>query len=311
MLPAALQSAMKRPSRPLVLAVLAAISPLALDGCTSTVGVAQTALEPSGAERPGLGTIEVLIFQTDEDRHANRLAGTPVLSEIHRVESGGDTLVGRSMSAGWFLSDLPEGEYRVSVARQITPEGDVAPLREPVRKSFDVVPSRKTTLRIVLTKPPNDWAVLGVFLAATALSFALSAATDGRVPPIPPEILVGAVVLVAAAARPGGPVPTAADVFPAPGSVVAARKVTVNFLVGVPLAADGFDPDAILALGTLSGELPGAVAWQAEDQLLRFTPTREFTPGETVTVTLDLEKVRAAGGRSGEGKVSTWFRVAK
>src|SRR5512139_3226296 len=226
---------MKRPSRPLVLAVLAAISPLALGGCTSTVGVSRTAVEPSGVERPGLGSIEVLIFQTDEDRNADRLVGTPVLSEIRRVEGGGDTLVGRSMSAGWFLSDLPEGKYRVSVAKQITPEGDVAPLREPVRKTFDVVPSRKTTLRIVLTKPPSDWAVLGVFLGATALSFPLSAATDGKIPPLPPEILLGAVVLVAAAAQPGGPVPTAADVFPAPGSVVAARKVTVNFLVGVPL----------------------------------------------------------------------------
>lgn len=302
---------MKKPSRPIVVAVLVAFSPLALGGCTTTVDVARSAIETPGGEAPGLGSIEVLIFQTDQDRKANRLSQTPVLSEIHRVESGGDTLVGRSMSAGWFLSALPEGEYRVSVAKQITPDGDVAPLREPVRRTFDVAPSRKTTLRIVLTKPPSDWTVFGVFLAATALSFAIAAATDGKIPPIPPEVFIGAVVLVAAAARPGGEAPTAADVFPAPGSVVAARKVTVNFLVGVPLAPDGFEPDAILALGTLSGDLPGTVAWQAEDQLLRFTPTREFTPGETVTVTLDLEKVRAAGGRSGEGKVSTWFRVAK
>ena len=105
------------------------------------------------------------------------------------------------------------------------------------------------------------------------------------------------------------PAPGAADVFPAKGSVVSARRVTVTFLLSAPLAPDGVDENAVLALGSKSGEIAGAVSYLERDDLLRFSPSRDFTPGETVTVTLDLSKLRGAGGREGSGKVSTSFLV--
>jgi hypothetical protein len=37
--------------------------------------------------------------------------------------------------------------------------------------------------------------------------------------------------------------------------------------------------------------------------------SRDFAPGETVTVTPDLSKLRGAGCREGSGKVSTSFLV--
>jgi hypothetical protein len=264
--------------------------------------------------KPATGSVEVLIFETTEDRDVFRLVGYPVLSEVYRVEKGGRSLVGRSMSAMWEANDLPAGQYHVSVKKRITPEGDIEPLRDPQGRNFDVAAGEMTTLRIVLRKIPTGWIVLGALAAAALIYFSIDAASHGKLPPlppIPPDVVAGAILMTTAGTQPGGPAPTAADVFPAPGSVVAARKVTVNFLLGMPLAPDGIEHDAVLALGTLSGDLPGTIAYQPEDQLLRFTPSRDFTPGETVTVTLDLEKIRALGGRSGEGKVSTTFRVAK
>ncbi len=302
---------MKRPPRPAALALLAALSPLALDGCVS-VGVERKPVAAAEA-KPATGGVEVFIYETPEDRDASRLVAYPVLSEIFRVENGRDELVGRSMSAMWALNDLSPGEYRVWARKRITPEGDIEPLKDPQGKTFDVAPGEESTLRIVLKRVPTGWIILGALAAAALLYFSVDAASHGKLPlpPVPPDVAVGIVLTAVSAAHPEGPTPAAVDVFPAPGSVVAARKVTVNFLLAAPLAPGGIDDDAILALGSLSGELPGALSYQPEDQLLRFIPARNFTPGETITVTLDLEKLTAIGGRSGEGKVSTTFRVAK
>jgi hypothetical protein len=307
---------MRKPPRPVVLAVLLALAPLALDGCVS-VGVEKTPVAADGAAAqapPSTGSAEVLIFETPEQRDAFRLVSYPVLSEIFRVDGGRESLVGRSMSGMWALPDLQPGRYRISVTKRITPEGDIEPLKDPSGKTFDLAAGQKTTLRVVLKKLPTGWIVLGAIAAAALIYFTVDAASKGKLPPlppIPPDVVVGVVLLATSAAHPDGPVPSAVDVFPAPGSVVAARKVTVNFLVSATLPPGGFESDAILALGSVSGELPGTISYQAEDQLLRFAPGRDFSPGETVTVTLDLEKIRAAGGRSGEGKASTWFRVAR
>ncbi len=312
MLPAAVH-AMRKPPRPLVLALLVALSPLALDGCVS-VGVDRAPVTTTDATAPTTGSVEVLVFETAEHREAFRLVDYPVLSEIFRVDGGRESLVGRSMSGMWALPDLPPGRYRIAVTKRITPDGDIEPLKDPSGKTFDLAAGQKTTLRVVLKKVPTGWIVLGAIAAAALIYFSIDAASHGKLPPlppIPPDVVAGVVLMATSAAQPGGPTPSAADVFPAPGSVVAARKVTVNFLVAAPLAPNGFDEDAIVALGSLSGELAGTISYQAEDQLLRFTPLANFTPGEAVTVTLDLEKIRAAGGRSGEGKVSTWFRVVK
>ncbi|MGZ5428827.1 MAG: hypothetical protein ACXWFS_07445, partial [Thermoanaerobaculia bacterium] len=50
-----------------------------------------------------------------------------------------------------------------------------------------------------------------------------------------------------------------------------------------PLAPDGVGENAVLALGSKSGEIAGAVSYLERDGLLRFSPSRDFAPGETVT----------------------------
>ena len=96
------------------------------------------------------------------------------------------------------------------------------------------------------------------------------------------------------------PAPGAADVFPAKGSVVSARRVTVTFLLSAPLAPDGVGENAVLALGSESGEIAGSVSYLERDGLLRFSPSRDFAPGETITVTLDLSKLRGAERPGGQ-----------
>ncbi|MGE5717681.1 MAG: hypothetical protein ACM369_13610, partial [Acidobacteriota bacterium] len=126
-------------------------------------------------------------------------------------------------------------------------------------------------------------------------------------PPLPlPPVFV---VIPLGGGESGMPAPGAADVFPAKGSVVSARRLTVTFLLSAPLAPDGIGENAVLALGSKSGEIPGIVSYLEHDGLLRFSPSRDFAPGERVTVTLDLSKLRGAGGKEGSGKVSTSFHV--
>jgi hypothetical protein len=103
--------------------------------------------------------------------------------------------------------------------------------------------------------------------------------------------------------------PGVADVFPAPGSVVAARRVSVSFFVTAPIDPGSVEEGAVLAVGSLSGEIPGRTEWREEERLLRFVPARDFQPGETITVTLDLGKVESARGKSGNGRATTTFRV--
>jgi hypothetical protein len=90
---------------------------------------------------------------------------------------------------------------------------------------------------------------------------------------------------------------------------VAARRVAVSFFVTTPIDPGSIEKDAVLAVGTLSGEIPGQAEWMPEERLLRWLPARDFQPGEDITVTLDLDKVESVGGKSGNGKVSTRFRV--
>ncbi len=80
---------------------------------------------------------------------------------------------------------------------------------------------------------------------------------------------------------------------------VVLKKVPVFWIVVAALT--------IVALVILA--IAGAVSYLERDGLLRFSPSRDFAPGETVTVTLDLSKLRGPAGREGSGKVSTSFLV--
>jgi hypothetical protein len=303
---------MSRPLlRPVARLLLVALAPLALDGCVS-IGVSRAALDSApGAPAPPTGALAISVFEKTGDRDAGRVASFPVLSELARVTDSREEPVGRSMAPAWSLADLPPGKYRLRVTRRLTAEGDIEALENPGDKSFDVSAGEKTTVSVVLKKVPVFWIVVATLTVVALVILAIAGARHSHLPPPPPLPLppVFVVIPVGGHGEAGMPAPGAADVFPAKGSVVSARRVTVTFLLSAPLAPDGVGENAVLALGSKSGEIEGAVSYLPRDGLLRFLPSRDFAPGETVTVTLDLSKLRGPADREGSGKVSTSFLV--
>ena len=292
--------------------LLLAWAPFALDGCVS-VGLSRSALE-----KPGTPTAEldVSIHETTGDRDSGIPVTHPVLSELIRVEKGSRTVVARSMASSWAVGDLPPGDYVLRAAKKIDPDGNVVPLKGKVEKELTLKAGERVQAKVVLEKVPVFWIVLAVITVVVLVILLIDLGKEGKLPlppppPLPPSF-VGVVVEVpfhAGAPSAPNPEPGVADVFPAPGSVVAARRVAVSFFVTTPIDERSIEKGAVLAVGSLSGEIPGAIEWMPEERLLRFVPSQDFRNGETVTVTLDLDKVESAGGKSGNGRASTSFRV--
>ncbi|MBK9090969.1 MAG: hypothetical protein IPL90_18800 [Holophagales bacterium] len=300
-----------RSRRILVPILLVALAPLALDGCVS-VGLARS-VRDGGASRTG--EIGVAIYKTTGDRDSKTPVSHPVLAELTRIENGVRTTVARSMSSSWELRDLPPGRYVLRTSKKIDGNGNVVPLKGPVEKEFALQAGERVEASVVLEKVPVFWIVLAAITVVFLVILAIDAAGDGRLPlppppPLPPFFVgVALEIPLGGTSGPHAVEPGVADVFPAPGSVVAARRVAVSFFVTVPLDEGSVEDGAILAVGSLSGEIPGTVEWMEEEHLLRFLPSRDFRPGEDITVTLDLAKVESAAGRSGNGRASTTFRV--
>lgn len=302
----------RRGARPVAAALLFALAPLALDGCVS-VGLRR---EPAPSA-PETGSVAVAVYEKTRDRDAEQPLSTPVFSRLVRVEKErGERVVARAMASRFGVADLPPGRYRLEATRRIDAAGDVVPLDEPVAKAFDLEAGQQVRLDVVLSKVPVVLIVLAAITVVLLLVLAIDAFGDDiPIPPPPPPgaIAVAADVVldvVAASAAAAGSAPGAADVFPAPGSTVAARRVAVSFLLTAPLGPGGLEEGAVLALGSESGEIPGVVTWLPDEQALRFAPSRDFLPGETVTVTLDLGKLEGDGGAEGSGRFSTRFTVA-
>jgi hypothetical protein len=300
------------PCRRISLLLLLTLSPFAFDGCVS-IGVER---RPALEVQAPTGVLEVSLYEKSSDHDSGHLVRYPVFAELHRIDGGKETAVGRSMAPAWSLLALPPGRYRLDVSKKIDDAGGIVPLAHPGSKKFDLKAGETTSLNVVLEKVPTLWIILAVVTIVALLVIGIDAASKGKLPmpPIPPLPPGMGFVAVSFAFPVGlredaGNGPAAADVFPAKGSVVSARRVTVNFLVSMPLRENGIADGAVIALGTKSGEIEGTVSYRAEEQLVRFIPSRNFTPGEAVTVTLDLEKLTGVDGSNGKGRFSTSFTV--
>ncbi len=301
--------------RRVALVLLVALAPLALDGCVS-IGVSRADLpKPPEPSAPPTGAVTVAVYEKAADRDADRHVSFPVLAELLSVGKT-ETLVARSMAPTWTVPELPPGRYRLRVTKRIDDAGNVVALDNPGDKSFDVAAGERTVVSVVLKKVPVFWIVVAVLTIVAVIVLVIIGIDKGSLPkppPLPPIPPVAIVIPLGPSGEQGGeavPPPAAVDVFPAPGSVVAAKRVTVSFLLSTPLATGGIGDGAVLAVGTSSGDIRGAAAYDPEQQLLHFVPTADFVPGEEVTVTLDLSKLRSEGGRTGNGRFSTTFKVA-
>ena len=307
---------LRRHLRPSIARILLmALAPFALDGCV-TIGVSRADL--AAPQEPGAtpsGAVTVAIYEKPDDRVAGHHAGFPVLSELLRLDKG-ETLVARSMSTAWTAQDLPPGRYRLRVTKRIDEKGDIIALGSPGDQTFDVIAGERTVVSVVLRKVPVFWIVVAVLTVIALVVLVIIGINKGDIPkppPLPPLPPIAIAIPLGPSGGEGGtaaPTPDAVDVFPAPGSVVAARRVSVTFLLSMPLVSGGVEEGAVLAVGTVSGDIRGSAAYLSDEQLLRFTPSSDFAPGEEITVTLDLSKLRGVAGRSGTGRASTTFRIA-
>lgn len=308
---------LRRHLRPSIARILLmALAPFALDGCVS-IGVSRADLPaPPEPGAPPRGAVTVAIYERPADREADRHAAFPALSELVRVEKSGETLVARSMNATWTVQDLPPGRYRLRVTKRIDDLGNVVALGSPGDKAFDVAAGERAVVSVVLRKVPVFWIVVLSLTVVALVVLAIIGVHKGdlpKPPPLPPLPPVAIVIPLGPQGGEGGtatPAPAAVDVFPAPGSVVAARRVAVTFLLSMPLVTGGIEEGAVLAVGTSSGDVRGATSYLPEEQLLTFTPARDFVPGEEITITLDLSRLRGQTGRTGSGRFSTTFKVA-
>jgi hypothetical protein len=302
--------------RRVALVLLVALAPLALDGCVS-IGVSRADLPaPPEPSAPPSGAVTVAVYEKVADRDADRHVAFPVLSELLKREGKGEALVARSMAATWTVQDLPPGRYRLRVTKRIDDKGNVIALDNPGDAAFDVAAGERTVVSVVLKKVPVFWIVVATLTIIALVVLAIIGFHKGDLPkPPPPPFLppVAVVIPLGTAGGEGGtapPTPAAVDVFPAPGSIVAARRVSVTFLLSMPLAPEGVDDGAVLAVGSTSGDIRGTASYDPEEQLLTFAPASDFSPGEEITVTLDLSKLRGETGRTGSGRFSTTFRVS-
>ncbi len=258
----------------------------------------------------------VAVYEKPADREADRHVAFPVLSELLQ-EGKGETLVARSMAATWTVKDLPPGRYRLRITKRIDDAGNIVALDNPGDKTFEVAAGERTVVTVVLKKVPVFWIVLAVLTVIAIVILVIIGIDRGHLPkppPLPPLPPVAIVIPLGPGGGEGGaaaPAPAAVDVFPAPGSVVAAKRVTVSFLLSMPLVTGGIEEGAVLAVGTSSGDIRGRTAFDPDEQLLTFTPFSDFTPGEEITVTVDLSKLRGEAGRTGSGLFSTTFKVAR
>jgi hypothetical protein len=297
------------------LLLLVVLAPLALDGCVS-VGLVRSDLKKPGATD---GTVDLAVFQKERDRDARAVVQYPVFSEFFLVDKTGDKLVARSMAARWSLPGLRPGTYRLEMSKRIDERGNIEPLGKVIRKEIEVRAGEKASVDVILEKVPVFWIVLAAITVVILVILSIDWIKEGKIPlpPPPPPLPIPfpavAVTGSYAPSEPGGmaaaETPAVVDVFPAPGSVVTEPRVTVSFMLTCPLSRDGIEKGTILALGSHSGAIGGVTSWVPGEQLLSFIPTQDFTPGEKVTVTLDLEKVEGESGRHGSGKASTTFEV--
>jgi hypothetical protein len=300
--------------RRVALVLLVTLGPFALDGCV-TIGVSRADLSaPPDPSAPPAGAVTVDIYEKPADREAGRHVPFPVLTELLSLAKG-ETLLARSMASQWTVQDLPPGRYRLRVTKRIDEAGNVVALDNPGNETFDVAAGERTVVSVVLKKVPVVWIVLAVLTLVAIVILVIIGIDRGHLPkppPLPPLPPVAIAIPLGPQGESGGapPAPAAVDVFPAPGSVVAARRVTVSFLLSMPLVTGGIGEGAVQAVGTSSGEIRGTAAYDADEQLLRFTPAADFSPGEEITVTLDLSKLRGEAGRTGSGLFSTSFKVA-
>lgn len=275
----------------------------------------------------GAGVL-VRVFADADASKARRTETSGTLIELFSVDKrGNETFIQRSLAGEWGVSQLAPGKYRIRVVAVLDEGGHIRDARSGDRETdFSVKPGQTAEVKIILKKTPTG---LIVAVSATVIILVVALAIimgkndihpppPGRVlahlPPPPllhhlvvaPELWIGPVD--GSFPRERRSPPRVTSVFPEPEAVVTARRVTPTLTLSQPLDETRLGPDTIRMLGSRSGLVTGAAT--VHRGLLRFAPSRDLVPGETVTVTVGAAGVVNPDGLRLEEDFSWSFKVA-
>ena len=153
--------------------VLAALSPVLLDGCVS-IGVSRS--NAPGAEA-AMGSLEVTVVEKSGDVQPTT---SRVVTRLVRLESGIEQPVAESSDSTWKKSDMPPGRYRLHVSHWIDETGKSHRFGKSDQESFRIRPGDRVRARVVLKAFPTGPVVTGAVLVGVGIAVAVVVSTLGH-----------------------------------------------------------------------------------------------------------------------------------
>lgn len=151
--------------------VLAALSPVFLDGCVS-IGVSGS---KTVAAETATGSLDVIVVEKSGDA---KPTASRVVTQLVRLENGIEQPISESTDSTWTKSDLQPGRYRLHVSHWIDETGKTHRFTRSDQESFKIRAGERVQARVVLkafpTGPVVTIAVLvgvGIVIAVLASAF--------------------------------------------------------------------------------------------------------------------------------------------
>lgn len=303
---------------------LVAVFLLTSGGCLATKVKVD---DGGGADHAGL---LVRVYADADAAKAGRTAGAGTLVELFALDKRGkEVFLQRSMAGEWGVDKLPPGKYRLRVVAVIDGAGHIRDAKPGDRDTeIELTEGQTAEVSVILKKTPTGLivaAAVTVVVLVVALALLLDK-NQGKLPAprlpspphgVPPPVPLRAVVIapeiwVEPAWGPPPPGHTAASprvtsVVPEPGSTVPDRHVIPTLTFSQPINESRIAPGAVRMLGSKSGLIPGRTV--AVNGLLRFEPSRDLSPAETVTVTVQASGIASFEGRHLEKDFSWSFQT--
>lgn len=308
---------------PLVPILVAVALLVPLSGCLTT----NVRTQEGTGDAAGL---RIRVFTNPDAVEQGAADGAGTLVELYRLGEGeSESFVHRSLAAEWGIDGLPPGEYRVKVRAVLDAEGNIRDPRSGDRVTdFSVGTGKTADVAVVLRETPTGLiivAAITVVLLLVAVAVLLEDVDDIPLPhellenlPPPPmlphvvmwgdiyvEFPIGGASFSSAPSRP----PRVTSVFPDPGAIVAARRISPALTLSQSIDLSEIGPSTIRMLGTKSGLVRGTTS--VDQGILRFVPSEDLAPGEAITVTVLGEDVENSAGQELEGDFSWSFVMAE
>lgn len=148
--------------------VLAALSPVFLDGCVS-IGVSRS--NAAGAEA-ATGSLEVTVV---EKSHDTQPIASQVVTKLVRLESGIEQPTAEFSDSTWTKNDLPPGQYRLRISQWIDKTGKTHAFTGNNEKTFRIRNGEHVQARVVLKAFPTGTVVAVSIVLVVAIGVAVVA----------------------------------------------------------------------------------------------------------------------------------------